>query len=733
MRFTLRTLLLLILISTLVLPGVMLTRSAVKASRQAAGPTLLKRTVGITLKKYLRYWKNPQAAEPQYDTWSWVPRIDFEMIGPIPEGSQVLVDFSFPDGKPWMQYPLRTEELPEDGWGKFSSYDLPISDSDLEKKATIQTGAFPFKIILKNSLLGSNDVLFAGKFKVATFTPDQKIPEFKNKQEFYIQEDWRLPFGYIWLDPSSDENVPTFKTQFWIRNADNYAKMEAFLYYKGKQVAETQSRDVEQELTTAVDDKAYKWTLRSFGFATVRGFNKDTSSANDYSSLFFLDKNLGEYELKILRDSKLDRIAKFTVGADGKIVDNGIAKANKLGGVRMVLPVAIVSEADGKWDRAAWKTDAMYGNPLSGFTAIEGGSTPEPGSGTATTPATTSTSTATTAAPATGGPTLLKYSLHVRARRMVRYWKFPDQDNYWSWIPEVEFQVLGPVAGGSQFQVDFTLPDGKPWTTLNCNTDAVAAGQVWKFNTEWERGHDDKRAIIDAGTFGFKIRLKNELSNLNYEVFSGKFNVNKFHVGNELPQFKNQFEYYVDQDWNLPIGYLWLNVFTSQDAPPLVATMWFRGENDDTKLAGYVLYNGKIIASTKDSTSGVASYDKAILTSGNDADPRWERWNFIWNKVRGWKLEGPTEYPGAHFLSVNPGEYEIKVLNQGELVRQAKFTVGADGRIVDNGIATQNKLGGISMVLPVKVLGPPTIKMDLNAWKTDAFYKNPLTGFTAPQ
>ena len=71
----------------------------------------------------------------------------------------------------------------------------------------------------------------------------------------------------------------------------------------------------------------------------------------------------------MLRNGKLARVAEFTVGADGKIGDNRIAKNNSLGAPRMVLPVQIVGSEDGDWDKTAWKTGAFYGNPLSGFTA----------------------------------------------------------------------------------------------------------------------------------------------------------------------------------------------------------------------------------------------------------------------------------------------------------------------------------------------------------------------------
>ena len=62
--------------------GAFITRPA-----PAAGPTLLKRTVAISAKRYLRYWPNPSAAEPRYNTWSWTPQIDFQILGPVPGGS----------------------------------------------------------------------------------------------------------------------------------------------------------------------------------------------------------------------------------------------------------------------------------------------------------------------------------------------------------------------------------------------------------------------------------------------------------------------------------------------------------------------------------------------------------------------------------------------------------------------------------------------------------------------
>lgn len=57
----------------------------------------------------------------------------------------------------------------------------------------------------------------------------------------------------------------------------------------------------------------------------------------------------------------------FTVGKDGKIVDNDLGAKNKLGGVRVLTPTKVGGEADGVWNKTAWQADAFYGNPLAGF------------------------------------------------------------------------------------------------------------------------------------------------------------------------------------------------------------------------------------------------------------------------------------------------------------------------------------------------------------------------------
>ena len=76
-----------------------------------------------------------------------------------------------------------------------------------------------------------------------------------------------------------------------------------------------------------------------------------------------------EYELKVLYQGHLVRSIKFSVDGEGKLVDNGIATLNQLGNSRIIVPVQVLGDSDGVWDRTAWKTGAFFGNPLNGFTA----------------------------------------------------------------------------------------------------------------------------------------------------------------------------------------------------------------------------------------------------------------------------------------------------------------------------------------------------------------------------
>lgn len=111
---------------------------------------------------------------------------------------------------------------------------------------------------------------------------------------------------------------------------------------------------------------------------------------------------------------------------------------------------------------------------------------------------------------------------------------------------------------------------------------------------------------------------------------------------------------------------------------------------------------------------------------------KWARVACSFPNVRGWDKTGnaPGTFGRPYTLAGNPGEYEFKVLWHDHLARSIKFTVAADGTF-DNGIATANQLGTKRIVVPVQIVGAQDGDWNRNAWRSAAFYANPLTGFTA--
>lgn len=328
----------------------------------ANGPTLLKRTLIIKPWRFASYWRDKKADSPEWDTWSWIPRIAFYMMGPIEGGSQVQVDYVFPDGKPWFTQDLYTEELQDGHYAEFATpggHERPV-----EELATLKTGLFGYSIRVKNELNGTNTVLMAGKFKVDKIHVG--IPQRPNEFEYFADQDWRLPIGYVWIEDNS------LHIGMWIRgNEWKNGKYTGHLLYNGKPIYSTEemgsSVSMWNDILTVgnrLEDPA--WTQAIFEYTAVIPTREGLEGRDE---LHFLVEKPGEYEMKMLFKGKLVRSVKFTVGPDGKFVDNGIASSNAFGDNRLIVPVSISGDLDGKWNRNAWKDEAFYYNPLKGFTA----------------------------------------------------------------------------------------------------------------------------------------------------------------------------------------------------------------------------------------------------------------------------------------------------------------------------------------------------------------------------
>src|SRR5947208_15123231 len=67
-------------------------------------PTIAKDSVQVTAFTFSVYRKN-------YDVWSWVPKIEYRVNGPIASGSQLYVTFDIPGSGPWVKFDCETEAI----------------------------------------------------------------------------------------------------------------------------------------------------------------------------------------------------------------------------------------------------------------------------------------------------------------------------------------------------------------------------------------------------------------------------------------------------------------------------------------------------------------------------------------------------------------------------------------------------------------------------------------------
>jgi len=354
-------------------PAATTTTTAAAATGQETGPTIAKDSIQLTAFTHNVYRGN-------FDMWSWTPKIEFTVNGPIESGSQLFVEYTVPGAAP-VKFDCETQATQKGYWWKTScgGRDIP------EAKHTTYTGPVSFAIRMRNELAGTDGTLFNGKTKVLKTRSNETGPKFVNHFVYYMDHDWNLPIGYVFYTPDSvyGWEYPTFNLAFWVRG--EAVRFDPHLFYKGQeigrafmggmQVGKASCGSVLDNSTThfvndSLPQKA-KWSRVECSFPMVKRWDKTNNGQgqSNTNEMFKMAANSGDYEFKLLWNNKLARSIKFTVSPDGKL-ENGIGVTNKLGNDRVIVPVQIIGDQDGAWDKTAWKTDAFYGNPLTGFTAV---------------------------------------------------------------------------------------------------------------------------------------------------------------------------------------------------------------------------------------------------------------------------------------------------------------------------------------------------------------------------
>jgi hypothetical protein len=331
----------------------------------------------------------------------------------------------------------------------------------------------------------------------------------------------------------------------------------------------------------------------------------------------------------------------------------------------------------------------------------------------------------------TATPVLLKNSIYVQAKVQDEYWKFPNERDYSSWVPLTRFNFFYNNDKPLNYTVDYFNPDGSLWYSEKLEHGISSADRTVMLQSPSPyNGIFAKKSTNATGIYSFKITNQDSQELL----FQGKFKVGKFSRANR-PQEKNKFGFYVEQDWLLPFGMIGFHHSDLEIGGIMPeVSVWLNGLIDANELEGRLFYQGRQIASSKENGSRVNDYDERAADYAAPFLPSqvWKRWQFQWDKFRidNRGRYNPDYYPNAHYADKNPGEYTVKIYRKGTEIRELNFAVGPDGRFVAPAYTSQIFLPYHRIILPVKVI-QPTEKSNPMAWKTDAFYGNPLGGFSA--
>jgi hypothetical protein len=326
-------------------------------------------------------------------------------------------------------------------------------------------------------------------------------------------------------------------------------------------------------------------------------------------------------------------------------------------------------------------------------------------------------------------PMFMRSSVYVQTVIKDEYWKAPGQRNYTSRVPKIRFDQYYSNDKTLNYIVEYFNPDGSPWYSEKLDQGRQSAERTVLFESPspWG-GIIDTKATVATGIFSFKITNQDTQEVL----YQGKFKVGKFSRANR-PDEKNKFDFFVDHDWLMPFAMIGFHHSLDEvGAMPLEVSVWIKGPVDASDLEGRMFYKGQQIDSTKED-GGASDYDERAsgfaVAFGQPC--YWKRWQFQWNKIR-YDNNGTfnhENFPNAHFVDKNPGDYTVKIYRKGEQIRELNFTVGADGRFAVPAYMSQVFLPYYRVILPIKVLGASE-KWNVAAWKTDAFYGNPLNGFS---
>ncbi len=302
-------------------------------------------------------------AQPDRQTWTWHPKMQFLLRGENPSGTTFLVKYTAA-GKAWVDVPCK------DLNGTWECQGV------VPEKRSRETGTFGFEIRMKNALSGTDASVYKGTFKVGKYwdgRPAYEKSEDKKCFEFYVDHDWTLPLGFVILATGRPGEPLALRAYLWFKwgypQPSGEEGVQAHVFYQGKEVCKGHGNDGEEYMSEAMDTsdgtRQITWTRRQL---FLDGCKAKVDNPQMYPAAFQMDKNPGEYEIKVLVKGELARVAKFTINPDGTLANPIGVKNPNLNTARAVLPVKVVT-TQVPYDKEAWKSGLLYGNPRADFVA----------------------------------------------------------------------------------------------------------------------------------------------------------------------------------------------------------------------------------------------------------------------------------------------------------------------------------------------------------------------------
>lgn len=269
------------------------------------------------------------------------------------------------------------------------------------------------------------------------------------------------------------------------------------------------------------------------------------------------------------------------------------------------------------------------------------------------------------------------------------------------WVPIVQLPMSGRMNAGQEVHVAYKA-GGKPWFTERFRpADATAllrdrssAVLLYRFRS----GRNQEHLARHTGRIDFEVSFVDPLAGANRKLGAGHFVAGKEASG---LGGADQVDYYVSYDWAtelMTVDFMGRGNANLDQPNLMVNAVFLQPEERTEAMSIHLFHGGKEIASN-------ARWFNDWSTSARNQKTRqgYGALGTTWTIPRAVAYDR-RKSPGLHVLSENPGEYTIKILRNGELAREASFTISPDGRI-DRSLNVAANLPHGFTVLRAKVHG----------------------------